>query len=120
MNDNNIRLLNLLYEIRVAAGDKDGILMQEDLVKHIEQIKIERDILKQKVNRISGFKSPSHRLKVLCEKHNLKLTLNLNDNSLWYYHVDDGSEDGWNGPESLSVISALSYVVANLEDKYNN
>jgi|SRR5690625_3377116 len=37
-NHDNAALLNLVADIRAAAGDPDGKLMQEDLVKHIEQL----------------------------------------------------------------------------------
>jgi hypothetical protein len=39
----NFGLLSLLYDIRIAAGDKDGRLMQDELVAHIASLRADAE-----------------------------------------------------------------------------
>lgn len=41
-----MRLLNLLAEIRAAVGDPEGRLMQDELVEHCRALRAERDALR--------------------------------------------------------------------------
>ena len=36
----NIQLYTLIYEIRKAAGDPEGRLMQDELIRHIEKLQV--------------------------------------------------------------------------------
>lgn len=47
ISKDTVYLLNLLSEIRAAAGDPEGNLMQDELVEHIEKLKNNSDKLEK-------------------------------------------------------------------------
>lgn len=55
----NYDLLSLLYDIRVAAGDKEGRLMQSELLAHISAMRLDASKLKERAIAVFNL-YPSH------------------------------------------------------------
>ncbi len=67
LREENASLYHLIADIRAAAGDPEGKLMQDDLVEHVREIRDERDALAANVVEIIEARHSNDSLMNICK-----------------------------------------------------